>query len=38
VNHDLENLKEAGEAQFEVHTWNVHWQTEKNFESFYQNS
>lgn len=38
VNHDLENLKEAVEAQFEVHTWNVHWQTEKNVENFYQNS
>jgi hypothetical protein len=31
-------LKEAVEAQFEVQTWNVPWETEKNLESFYQNS
>jgi len=31
-------LKEAVEAQFEVHTWSVPWETEKTLENLYQNS
>jgi hypothetical protein len=31
-------LKETVEAQFEVYTRNVSWETEKNLESLHQNS